>query len=108
MDTDKKRRNEAGVRLSLPQGGEGVCCPEGTGENSPAFQRWVRWPHAARPGGTAENRVAPDGPRITRISRIKPRLLLPSVQSVKSVVKVFPPPPFSLRSRLNGRLSKLR
>ena len=33
-------------------------CPEGTGENSPAFERWVRWPNAARPGGTVENRAS--------------------------------------------------
>src|SRR5437016_6961911 len=30
------------------------CCPKGTGENSPAFQRWVGRQKVASPEGTAE------------------------------------------------------
>src|SRR5437879_2433941 len=31
-----------------------LCCPEGTSENSPAFQRWVGRQKVASPEGTAE------------------------------------------------------
>src|SRR2546427_980030 len=31
-----------------------LCCPEGTRENSPAFQRWVAREKVASPAGTAE------------------------------------------------------
>src|SRR6058998_2314102 len=31
-----------------------LCCPEGTRENSPAFQRWVARRKVASPEGTAE------------------------------------------------------
>ena len=31
-----------------------LCCPEGTSENSPAFQRWVGRQEVASPEGTAE------------------------------------------------------
>ena len=33
--------------------------PGGRIENSPAFQRWVRWPNVARPEGTAESNEIP-------------------------------------------------
>ncbi len=44
-----------------------------------------------------------DGPRM---ARMKPWLLLPSVKSVKSVVKIFLPPSFCRRPQLMNRIAK--
>jgi len=52
-----RRAGRLGKReaAGLVTGQSRLLCPEGTDENSPAFQRWVQWSITARPEGTVEH-----------------------------------------------------
>src|SRR6185503_8815138 len=57
--SQRRQHAERGVFNPKGMGRPRLCCPDGTIENSPAFQRWVGRQNVANPEGTAEDQPTP-------------------------------------------------